>query len=1263
MKYSIWLLMILLVASATAQTWQLVNPLPAGRADDIAIGYTAGPPVQQYLYIADHLSWPFISTNGGVSWDSLSGDPDATYSNAIITKPDDAEEVWIGRYDVTTNTGYGVSYSTDGGVNWVQRNPPNLMVLTLEMAPDNYDVIFAGCNSTPNVFKTLDGGIQWTTLSSPTSGSVYDIETAPVPYDNILLAACDNGISKSTDYGNTWELKYSAVAWDIARDPSNDGHFYAAVVVFSQGKILKSTNYGDLWEVDYVLPANQYPKKIAINPSPWRIFVATENAGVYWKNTTTPWQLDGSTRGIYDKLATSIAVDVTTPNILLYGTATALYRNTDFPTNSWELSVSGMRTIYPAAFSPSLPDAIFAKAVRPWVDPISGSTATAGISLYKSLNESNTWDIIHSAYSYEDNIRGPHTLVVHPDNSLQIYLAFEHSGIDAHTIHSTTNGGLNWNIHNYASGCMWQSIAVDQNTQIAYEADDTQWPENQRDPQVLITDDGGQNWREAGTMTGAPRSIACYPIEKDTIYIGTAHNDVYRSEDSGDNWTSTGNISGDSISCLAIDYVNHAILYAGSKYLDPGVYKTSNRGNDWIQMNNDLNYPLVKSIITDPEEPAIVYAATYHRDEPPYRNYGHCYQSVDGARQWIELEPIPNNREIYDLQIDYNQPNKVYAVTTDGNYSPYPKPTGLYTYTPPFINKSLTSSSSKATSINNGKKIIRGGINDFWGTYESGGVIYAVHSSDGGMTWSRKMEIGEGYNPAISFNPNPETPKPGIVWWAQGSRDTIYFARHTSDYDWTAPVPIVTTDYDYGPPSFVVGTDGKGRVVYTNTEHNHLYYTEFDFYNPVPSTDPDFGSGINPSINFMTPGGSHPEIHVVWEDNNKIKYRSRTASGTWGNQETVSPNNSHHPSIEVSGTNVYVVWERFGNIEYCYAVYTNGSHYWSKIGDFESSYSLDYPVFTGGSAMSCFADVNGKGEIYFWYNAGTGWTGPINISNSQDVESNYPHMVHKQTLDRTTVYFAWTENDDPVFDIKLVTYAFGGSNPDADLAFYIAEAGDTTPSPFNRHREGYLHYGAEFYQQIDYDSEYLEYQYEMLDPDKEYVLAAYAYQEGYGNLSITIKIDNILIGGIILPPDTLIVRKEMLPLNLYADSTVNVKIYGNDAVCAALVLYEYENDGSEGGGPQSSGNVQYNNGRLFLNVFPNQVNKEFIVRYVLPQETKVSLSLYDVSGRMVSKLIYSHQQIGSYHKIFDTKNLSQGVYFVKLDTGEESIVQKVVFLR
>ncbi len=473
-----------------------MNPLPIGRADDIAIGQKITG--EQRLYIADRCSWPFKSTNGGVSWDSLFANPDAANPIAVITDPDNAARVWIAR------EGYGVLYSSNAGATWEWRieGLTNLNVATLEMAPDNPNVIFAGCsysgNPQPNVFKTTNGGLTWgATPSYPPSSSVYDIETPGAPYD-ILLAGCYGGIYRSTDGGNSWLLKYSGIGWDIARDPINDGHFYAAVAISGEGRVLRSTDFGNSWQEVFTLPAGEVPKKIAISPEPnWRIYVATENAGIYWKGPDPDvWHLDDSNRGIYDKLATSIAVDPNNPNFLVFSTATALYRHTNFPTNSWEFLTSGFRAIHPSALSTSLPVGIFAKAVRPGVNP-GGGSSSHGISVYHSTDNGQSWKIIHSAYSYEGEIRGPKTLVSHPLNGGQIYLAFE-NGMDFHTIHSTTDCGLTWFVWGYGSGCLRQSIAVDQYTAIAYEVDDTQYPVNQRDPQVLVTNNYGQDWTQIG---------------------------------------------------------------------------------------------------------------------------------------------------------------------------------------------------------------------------------------------------------------------------------------------------------------------------------------------------------------------------------------------------------------------------------------------------------------------------------------------------------------------------------------------------------------------------------------------------------------------------------------------------------------------------------------------------------------------------------------------------------------------------------------------
>ncbi|NOR17775.1 T9SS type A sorting domain-containing protein, partial [candidate division WOR-3 bacterium] len=82
-----------------------------------------------------------------------------------------------------------------------------------------------------------------------------------------------------------------------------------------------------------------------------------------------------------------------------------------------------------------------------------------------------------------------------------------------------------------------------------------------------------------------------------------------------------------------------------------------------------------------------------------------------------------------------------------------------------------------------------------------------------------------------------------------------------------------------------------------------------------------------------------------------------------------------------------------------------------------------------------------------------------------------------------------------------------------------------------------------------------------------------------------------------------------------------------------------------------------------LQVYPNPVNKECNIRYILSQESSVSISMFDVTGKFVKEIKNETQNVGVYNKKFDITNLSQGVYFIRFTTGDHSETKKVIFIR
>jgi hypothetical protein len=79
--------------------------------------------------------------------------------------------------------------------------------------------------------------------------------------------------------------------------------------------------------------------------------------------------------------------------------------------------------------------------------------------------------------------------------------------------------------------------------------------------------------------------------------------------------------------------------------------------------------------------------------------------------------------------------------------------------------------------------------------------------------------------------------------------------------------------------------------------------------------------------------------------------------------------------------------------------------------------------------------------------------------------------------------------------------------------------------------------------------------------------------------------------------------------------------------------------------------------------YPNPFNPSTRISYSIPQESQVSLKIYDVMGREVVELVSERQSPGSYNIEFDAASLSSGTYFYKLTAGDFVSVKKMVLLK
>ncbi|NQS96923.1 MAG: T9SS type A sorting domain-containing protein [candidate division Zixibacteria bacterium] len=79
--------------------------------------------------------------------------------------------------------------------------------------------------------------------------------------------------------------------------------------------------------------------------------------------------------------------------------------------------------------------------------------------------------------------------------------------------------------------------------------------------------------------------------------------------------------------------------------------------------------------------------------------------------------------------------------------------------------------------------------------------------------------------------------------------------------------------------------------------------------------------------------------------------------------------------------------------------------------------------------------------------------------------------------------------------------------------------------------------------------------------------------------------------------------------------------------------------------------------------YPNPFNPETHLSFALPNNGKVSLIVYDITGREVAILAEGWYSAGSYEVVFDGSALASGVYFASFKAGDFIQVRKMVLMK
>ena len=290
--------------------WMPIGPAPIrdGQVENVVPDGEVAGAIHTVLAHPTNVDVLFIgAVNGGIwrtdnatarrpSWRPLTDDFPSLSIGAMAMDPDDANTILagIGRYSSFSTFGgdrRGLFLTKDGGDTWRHIDPPYGDVFHKNISGvvvDGERLIISMGPWENSVYRSLDGGTEWTAGTGLPNAGAFDLVVDPTNRNRLYVTMRKQGVYRSDDGGASWrdvsshDRAVKAAFTEIVRDAEGiegrnnnaemavapDGRLYLAVLVAGQANYIGFTdNQGGTWTaMDLPLTPELDGEKVGLNP-------------------------------------------------------------------------------------------------------------------------------------------------------------------------------------------------------------------------------------------------------------------------------------------------------------------------------------------------------------------------------------------------------------------------------------------------------------------------------------------------------------------------------------------------------------------------------------------------------------------------------------------------------------------------------------------------------------------------------------------------------------------------------------------------------------------------------------------------------------------------------------------------------------------------------------------------------------------------------------------------------------------------------------